>query len=70
MKTGNKKARPQEFSNDDLVRKPGKKVAIKRDRRISIYNPVDEEEENPEIDNLFDFDPDYLDDDGEDESDY
>jgi hypothetical protein len=68
MKTGKKKTRPQEFTSDDLVRKPGKKTAIKRDRRLSIYNPVDDEEdENLEIANLFDFDPDLMDE-GEDES--
>ena len=51
-----------------MVRKPGKKTAIKRDRRLSIYNPVDDEEdENLEIANLFDFYPDLMDE-GEDES--
>lgn len=70
MKTGNKKAWPQEFSNDDLVRKPGKKVAVKRDRRISIYNPVDDEDENPDLENLFDYDPDSFNEDGDDDSDY
>jgi hypothetical protein len=71
MKTGKKKARVQEFSNDDLIRKPGKKIAVnKRDRRISIYNPIGEDEEETEIDNLFDYDPDSVDDEGDDESDY
>ncbi|NOU47209.1 MAG: hypothetical protein HOO86_09125 [Bacteroidales bacterium] len=68
MKTGKKKARPLEPSTDELVRKPAKKMANKRDRRISIYNPVDEEDENLEIENLFDYDPDLIDED--EESDY
>jgi hypothetical protein len=68
MKTGKKKARPQEYVNDDSLHKPGKKAVLKKDRKISIYNPIDEEDDESEIDDLFDYDPDNFDED-EDESD-
>jgi len=47
MKTMKKKSRNPEKMDDDIVRKPVKKHAIasKRDRRISIYNPTDEDDE-------------------------
>jgi len=70
MKTGKKKARPQEFASEELVRKTAKKTAIKRDRRISIYNPVDDDDDLLEIDNLFEYDPDLIDEEGDEDSNY
>lgn len=67
MKSAKKKSRFLESSEDDLVRKPVKKAAGKRDRRISIYNPNDEDDEAYDnFDELLDFDPDSYDDDDDD----
>lgn len=70
MKTTKKKSRSPEKMDDDFVRKPVKKhaTASKRDRRISIYNPTDEDDEALEnFDDLLDFDLDsYEEDDEED----
>jgi len=69
MKSEKKKSRIFEKPDDDLVRKPVKKIAGKRDRKISIYNPIDEDEEATEdFDDLLEFDPDNYDE--EDEDDY
>ena len=69
MKSEKKKSRIFEKPDDDLVRKPVKKIAGKRDRTISIYNPIDEDEEATEdFDDLLEFDPDNYDE--EDEDDY
>jgi len=56
MKPAKKKERPKEISsNDEFVKKPVKKSQAKRDRKLSIYDPLDEEDENADLD-LFDFD--------------
>ncbi len=69
MKSEKKKSRIFEKPDDDLVRKPVKKIAGKRDRKISIYNPIDEvEEASEDFDDLLEFDPDNYDE--EDEDDY
>jgi hypothetical protein len=71
MKTMKKKSRNPEKMDDDIVRKPLKKhaTASKRDRRISIYNPTDEDDEALEnFDDLLDFDLDDIND--NDEEDY
>ncbi len=65
MKTLKTKTRIVESINDDLIRKAGKKIPNKRDRKISIYNPIDEDEDNIEVDNLFDYDLDAIDGDGD-----
>ncbi len=68
MKTTKKKSRNPEKMEDDFVRKPVKKhTEGKRDRRISIYNPTDEDEDALEsFDDLLDLDLDSY----EDEDDY
>lgn len=69
MKSEKKKSRIFEKSDDDFVKKHVKKTAGKRDRKISIYNPTDEDEEAFEsFDDLLEFDPDdYDDEDDEDD---
>ncbi len=58
MKPVKKKERPKEISsNDEFIKKPVKKTQAKRDRKLSIYDPLDEEDENADLD-LFDFDTD------------
>jgi hypothetical protein len=65
MKPVKKKTHHQDFANnDDFTRKPVKKVQNKRDRKPSIYQPLDEEEDL-DLD-LFNFDDDAI---GEDEDD-
>jgi len=67
MKSEKKKSRISDKTEDDLVRKPVKKAAGKRDRKISIYNPTDEDDEAYEnFDMLLDFDPDNYDDEDDD----
>ncbi len=71
MKTTKKKSRNPEKMDDDFVRKPVKKhsTASKRDRRISIYNATDEEDEALEnFDDLLDLDLDSIED--EEDEDY
>lgn len=66
MKPVKKKAHHHDFTyNDDFIKKPVKKVQNKRDRKPSIYEPLDEDEEL-DLD-LFNFDNDAI---GEDEEDY
>ena len=58
MKPAKKKERPKEISsNDEFIKKPVKKTQAKRDRKLSIYDPLDEEDENADLD-LFDYDVD------------
>lgn len=53
MKTPKKKMRSNDYQNEDIVRKPVKKS--KRDRKISIYDTEDEEDEfAEEFDDVFD----------------
>ncbi len=70
MKTGKKKTRSLEMTNEEMLRKPGKKVTSKKDRKISIYNPHDDEDDEMEIDDLFDFDPDQMEDDNDENQEY
>ncbi|MCK9291974.1 MAG: hypothetical protein WCR58_09660 [Bacteroidales bacterium] len=66
MKPVKKKTRPQQFSdNDDFIRKPLKKATPKRDRKPSIYQPIDDEEEDLDLD-LFNFDDDFSDEEDDD----
>ncbi|MBU2558963.1 MAG: hypothetical protein KJ578_14390 [Bacteroidetes bacterium] len=68
MKTAKKKSHIPEKMEDDFVRKPVKKMASKRDRKISIYNPTDEDDEAFEnFDELLDFDPDDFEEEDEDD---
>ncbi len=68
MKPTKKKSQKPEHFNDDLVRKPVKKTALKRDRKISIYNPIDEDEDTVDnFDDLFDTDLDAIDEDEDDD---
>lgn len=54
MKTPKKKMRPNDYLYDDILRKPIKKTN-KRDRKISIYDAEDEEDEfAEEFDDVFD----------------
>ncbi|KAF0130533.1 MAG: hypothetical protein FD155_1343 [Bacteroidetes bacterium] len=63
MKPAKKKERPKEInSNDEFIKKPVKKTQAKRDRKLSIYDPLDEEDENADLD-LFDYDVDDNEDD-------
>lgn len=67
MKPAKKKERQKDFvSNDELVKKPVKKNQLKRDRKLSIYDPLDEEEDTAEMD-LFDYDIDAIDEENEDD---
>lgn len=45
---------------EDSVKKSPKKVTNKRDRKLSIYDPLDDEEDTDELD-LFDYDLDAID---------
>ncbi|MBW7847787.1 MAG: hypothetical protein H3C41_06870 [Bacteroidales bacterium] len=36
--------------NDEFVKRPGKKVNVKRDRKLSIYDRMDEDDDNLEFD--------------------
>jgi hypothetical protein len=66
MKPAKKKMRPSDHSeNDEFLRKPIKKAGVKRDRKPSIYNPIDEEEDVEDLD-LFKFDLDAMDEDEDD----
>jgi hypothetical protein len=66
MKPVKKKTNHKDFvSNDDLIKKPVKKNQLKRDRKLSIYDPLEEEDENAEMD-LFEYDIDGIDDDEDD----
>jgi len=68
MKSEKKKSRTFEKPDDDLVRKHATKTAGKRDRKISIYNPTDEDDEAYEsFDDLLEFDPDDYDESDEDD---
>lgn len=63
MKPVKKKMHPHDHSeNDEFSRKPVKKSGVKRDRKPSIYNPIDDEEESEDLD-LFKFDLDAIDED-------
>jgi hypothetical protein len=67
MKSVKKKERQKEVSlNDEFVKKPVKKMLAKRDKKPRIYDPLDEEDENAELD-LFDYDIDAIDSDEDDE---
>lgn len=66
MKPVKKKTNHKDFvSNDDLIKKPVKKNQLKRDRKLSIYDPLEEEDENAEMD-LFEYDIDGIDEDEDD----
>lgn len=68
MKSAQKKSRTFEKPDDDLIKKHAKKTAGKRDRKISVYNPIDEDEEASEnFEDLLEFDPDDYDDEDEDD---
>jgi len=68
MKPTKKKSQKPEHFNDDLVRKPVKKTALKGDRKPSIYNPIDDEDDTiDDFDDLFDSDLDALDDEDDDD---
>ncbi len=55
MKPVKKKVHQKDFvSNDEFIKKPVKKVQAKRDRKLSIYDPLDDEDENADLD-LFGF---------------
>lgn len=68
MKPVNKKTRHNDFtSNDDLIKKPVKKQLNKRNRKLSIYDPMDDEES---VDlEFYDYDLDAIDQ-NEDDDDY
>ncbi|PKP53631.1 MAG: hypothetical protein CVT92_03380 [Bacteroidetes bacterium HGW-Bacteroidetes-1] len=68
MKPVKKKMRHNDFtSNDDLIKKPVKKQLNKRNRKLSIYDPMDDEES---VDlEFFDYDLDAIDQ-NEDDDDY
>ncbi|MDP3462047.1 MAG: hypothetical protein Q8S18_04585 [Bacteroidales bacterium] len=64
MKTVKKKPhQPHEKFNDEFVKKPAKKSAIKRDKKLSIYDPMDEEEPFDDFDTLLGDDLDESEDD-------
>lgn len=66
MKPVKKKPNQKDFvSNDDLIKKPVKKNQLKRDRKLSIYDPIEEEDENAEMD-LFEYDIDGIEEDDDD----
>lgn len=66
MKPVKKKERQKEVNlNDEFVKKPVKKMLVKRDRKPRIYDPLDEEDENAELD-LFNYDIDAIDSDEDD----
>lgn len=55
MKQGKKKVQPKMHQrdlnlNDEFAKKPVKKGTVKRDRKLSIYDWVDDDEENLEFD--------------------
>ncbi|GAB1417622.1 hypothetical protein MASR2M12_03870 [Bacteroidales bacterium] len=55
MKQGKKKVQPKMHQrdlnlNDEFAKKPVKKGTVKRDRKLSIYDRVDDDEENLEFD--------------------
>jgi hypothetical protein len=64
MKPVKKKSRPYDFVEDDILKKPVKRVTNKRERKPTKYHLIDEEEETEELD-LFAFDTDELDEDDE-----
>ncbi len=62
MKPVQKKTHHRDFTeNDELIRKPVKKVQNKRERKPSIYEALEDEEEL-DLD-LFNFEDDFIDDD-------
>ena len=55
MKQGKKKVQPKMHQrdlnlNDEFAKKPVKKGTVKRDRKLRIYDWVDDDEENLEFD--------------------
>ncbi len=53
MKPAKKKPQNEDHFNDELIKKPGKKQEVKRDRKPRIYE-IDDEEELPDFDTLLD----------------
>lgn len=58
MKPVKKKTHHHEKLNEEFVRKPIKKPLAKRDRKLSIYDPLDEEEEFESFDDILNDDMD------------
>jgi hypothetical protein len=49
--------------SEEFIKKPVKKTLQKRDRKLSIYDPLDDEEPFDDFDSLLDDDPDAIEED-------
>lgn len=64
MKPVKKKPHPHHNKySEEVIKKPVKKTMQKRDRKLSIYDPLDDEEPYDDFDSLLDGDPEADEDD-------